>query len=192
MGERRAERDPLLLAARELAGVRVGAIAQADPLEELVGSGEALLLRDALQAERDRDQLLGGQLAGKRAPVVLVGVAERRRAVVGEATLRERAELQARDADAAGARPLEAGEHPHQRRLARSARAEDDADLALLDVERQALQRGDAAVGSRVDAEQIAGLDQAHVPASCARAGPRSSRNARRVASATSAAASSR
>ena len=43
--EGRAERDPLLLAARELAGVRIGAIAQADPLEQLVRAGEPLPLR---------------------------------------------------------------------------------------------------------------------------------------------------
>ena len=192
VGERGAERDPLLLSAGELAGMRVGAVAQSDALEEAVGSHQALAFRDALEPERNRDQLLGGQLARERAPVVLVGVPERGGAVVGEPALRERSELQARDADAAGARTLESGQHAHQRRLARSARTEDDADLAFLDVEREALQGGDTTVGSGIDAEEIAGLDQAHVPASCARAGPRSSRKARRVASATSPAATSR
>ena len=162
---------------------RVGAVAQADPLEQACERARRSLLAHALQAERHRDQLLGAQLAGERAPVVLVGVPERAGPVLGETPLRQRAEIGAGDDDAAGARPLEPREHPHQRRLARPARPEHDADLALVDVEREPLQRRDAAVGSRVDAEQVAGLDEAHVPDSCARAGPRSSRNARRVAS---------
>ena len=146
--------------------MRVRTVAQADAFEELVRPCEALPLRNPLQAKRNSDELLGGQLAGKRAPVVLVGVPERRRPVVGKAALSERAELLARDGDRAGTRPLEPRQDPHQRRLARSARAEDDADLAFLDVERQPLQRGDAAVCSRVNAEEVAGLDEAHVPAS--------------------------
>ena len=36
--ERGAERDALLLAARQLAGVRVGAVEEPDALEELVGA----------------------------------------------------------------------------------------------------------------------------------------------------------
>ena len=146
----------------------------------------------ALEPERHPDQLLRSQLAGERPPVVLVGVAERSGPVVGQAPVGQGPELDTRDGDAAGARPLEPGKHAHQRGLPGPARAEDDADLALGDIEGQSLQRCDATVAPRIDAEQVAGLDEAHAPASCARAGPRSSRNALRVASATSAAATSR
>ena len=121
-------------------GRAVGAVAQPDALEERMGASEAIAVGDASQPERHRDQLLRRQLAGERAPVVLVGVAERVGAVLRETALRERPEVDPRDRDAAGTRPLEPGDHAHQRRLSRTARAENDADLALVDVERQPLQ----------------------------------------------------
>ena len=187
-----AERDALLLTAGQLGRPSGGAIAQPHPLEERMGPSEAIAVGDASQPERYRDQLLGGQLTRERAPVVLVGVAERVGAILREAALRERPEVGACDRDAAGTRTLEAGDHPHQRRLARTARADHDAHLALVDVERQPLQGGDTALGSGIDAEQVTGLDEAHAPLSCARTGPRSLRNAPRVARATSNAATSR
>ncbi len=190
--QRGAEGDPLLLATGELAREGTSPVAQADSLEQAVSARETLRLPGALEPERHRDQLLRSQLAGQRPPVVLVGVAERSGPVVGQAPLGQRSELDARDDDGAGARPLEPRKHAHQRGLPRPTRTENDTDLALSDIERQTLKCRDASAASRIDAEQVAGLDEAHAPTSCARAGPRSSRNARRVASATSAAATSR
>ena len=100
------------------------------------------------------------QLARERAPVVLVGVAGRRRAVAAELPCGEAAEVVAGNVHRAGRGALEAGEHAEQRRLARAARPEHDADLAVGDVEGEALQRGHAAVAAREDAEDVAQLDE--------------------------------
>ena len=87
VGERGTEGDPLLLAAGQLSRQRPGAVPQPDPLEQVVRAGQALLLSNALEPERHRDQLLRAQLAGERAPVVLVGIAERPGPVLGEPAL---------------------------------------------------------------------------------------------------------
>ena len=140
VGERRAERDALLLAARQLTGVRVRAVAQADALEELVRPGEALLLRNA-PAGRAGQRRAARRSARRQARASSAGRRTRASSPGSRRGAAARAMPSCRPATAmrAGARPLESGQDPHQRRLARSARAEDDADLALLDVERQAL-----------------------------------------------------
>ncbi len=144
--ERRAQRDPLLLAAGELARMRVAAVAEPDALEQLVRARIAPLLGDAGQPELDPDELARGQLARERPPVVLVGVADRARAEAGCTPTAERADVDAGDADGAGRGTVEAGDDPEQRRLARAARPEHDAELPLLDGQAQPLQRRDAAL----------------------------------------------
>ena len=84
MRERGAQRDALLLAAGELAGQRIALVGEADALEQTVGGAPALGALDAEQVEAQRDELARGQLGRERALVVLVGVAERARAVVDE------------------------------------------------------------------------------------------------------------
>jgi hypothetical protein len=93
---------------------------------------------------------------------VLLDVPGRQRAVVGQAARGKAAELRTEDARGTRGRPLQPREHPQERRLARAARAEDDQELALLDVERQALQGGRVALRRRVHPEEIAYLDGAH------------------------------
>ena len=180
--ERRAERDPLLLAARELARMRVAAVAEADALEQLVGPRITRGAGLAGQPELDPDELARRQLARERAPVVLVGVADRARAEAGRRPAAERADVDAGDADRARRRPVEAGDDPQQRRLARAARPEDDAELALLDGQAQPLQRGDAAFRRGIDAEDVVDLDERAHSSTSARAGA-GAENARRVAS---------
>ncbi len=173
VGEGSAQRDALLFAAGQLAGQRSRAVVQTDALEELAGAGSPRRLWYACEAERYRDQLLRGELAGERAPVVLVGIAERPRPVVAQSPARHARKVDAVDDDRAGARALQPCENPHQRRLAGPAGAQHDADLALLHAQRQSLKSCHTTLGGRVDAKEITGVDDVHASASCARSGPR-------------------
>ena len=137
--ERRAQGDALLLAARELARQRVGAVGEADALEQPLGGSRALLRLHAEQVEAKRDELARAQLRRERARVVLVRVAERARAVLGEPAAPQRAQVVLEHAHGSRRRAVETGEDAQQRALAGAARAEDDDELAFLDVERQAL-----------------------------------------------------
>ena len=167
MGNRRTERDPLLLAARELSRVSRCSRAETDPFEQLACTGFALALLDALRAELQAHELLCGQLGRQRSCVVLVEVADRARPVAGAATGAERAQVVPERAHRSGRGQVEPGEDPQERRLARSARAEHGQDLPVGDAQRQALERGRVALGSRMDAEHVASLDRrAHAPPS--------------------------
>ena len=180
--ERGAERDPLLLAARELTGMCVAPSPEPDPFEQLVGACVASRCGHAGQPELDSDELPRGQLSGERPPVVLVGVADRARPELGRSPAAERAHVDARDPDRAGRRAVEGGDDPQQCRLPRAARAEDDAELSLLDGEAEPLQRGDAAFRRGIDAEHVLELDERAHSNTSARGGA-GAENARRVAS---------
>ena len=82
--ERGAERDPLLLAARQLARLSVSLLGEPDPVEQFVRAPQALGSGGAVQPELDRDQLARAELGRERARVVLVGVTEQRRAIARE------------------------------------------------------------------------------------------------------------
>ena len=155
MRDRGAERDPLLLAAGQLAGQRVGPVEEPDALEQGRGTAAPLGGRTPRSPSGSADELRGGQLVGERAPVVLVGVAERRArdTVDGRRDAAPRSSPPTRTRPGRGA--LEPRDDPHQRRLARAARPEHDAELALLDGERQPLEGGDASVLGRVDDEDV-------------------------------------
>src|SRR5207237_32287 len=77
---RGAHGDALLLAPRKLSWSRAAPVGEPDALEELVGACEPGRRRNAAQTERQRDELASGELGCERARVVLVGVADRRRA----------------------------------------------------------------------------------------------------------------
>ena len=162
MRQRRAERDALLLAARELAREGVGTIEQADALEELASSDRRRVGWNGGEPERQGDELRRGQLTLERAPVVLVRIPEHVPAIPPELAggrIRERRHRQRR------ARPPTAGARPARtrmkRRLPGPARAEHDADLALVDPSSVSpCKRGDAACGGRVDGEQFARVDE--------------------------------
>ena len=158
--ERGAQRDPLLLAARELPRSCGSTVEQSDPLEQLAGASSPLPELDREQAEGNPDQLLGGQLAGERPPVVLVRVAEGPAAVSREPSGRRVHEVEAVDDHRARGRSLEAGEDPHERRLSRAARTEDDARLPLLDRKGETAQRSYPTSRRRVHDEQLPRLDE--------------------------------
>ena len=84
MGERRAERDPLLFAAGELVRIGVDPVCEPDLAEQL-GRPPALLAgRLACEREPERDELAGRQLRCERLRVALVRVAEPAAAVAVE------------------------------------------------------------------------------------------------------------
>ena len=186
--KRGAERDALLLAARELAGMRVAAAGQADPREQLVGTRVAPGTWLPGEAELDADELARRQLACEGTPVVLVGVADRARAEACGLPPSEHGDVRSGDGHGAGGRAVEARDDPQQRRLARAARTEDDAQLALLHGHRQPLQRGNAPLGRAVDAEEIPDLDECAHSIASTRPGT-AAVNARRVTTRTSTAA---
>ena len=165
--ERRADRDALLLAAGELGRPRVAAVAEADPREQLVGAVESLPALHAGKRGLERDELPGAEVRVERAPVVLLDVAEHARAVPGPLPAALRGEVAAEHVEGPCRRPLEPGEQPKQRRLARAARTQDRRDLPLVERERQPLQRGRVPLRALVDVEHLAGLDRdAHRPSS--------------------------
>ena len=166
-----AERDSLLLAARQLGRVARALLCEADPLEQLVGPPQALARRGAAQAELQCDELARAQLGRERARIVLIRVAEEGRAVRRQAARGQLAEVFAVHAHDARRRTFETGQQPQQRRLAGAARAEHGQYLALRDGQRQPLQRCGVALGRRVDAEHVLQLDRVHAAASEARAG---------------------
>ena len=171
-------------------GRAVAPVEQADALEQLCARATVPVgPRRAAEAEREADELLRGQVAGERPPVVLVGVADDSRAVAATAD----AEAAPTSSPSTSASPADGrsrpATHADERRLARAARTEHDADLAPLDPERQPAQRGDAAVLGRVDDEHVAQVDERAHPSPPIRPGPRGSANARRVVHATSATA---
>ena len=154
-----AERDALLLASGELARAGRRPVEEADSLEELAGPSPPFALVDRREPERDGDELLRGELARECLPVVLVGVAENVSAVSRELPRRGTAELEPGDEHRPGRRPLEPGQHAHERRLARTARAQHDADLALVHRQREPAQRGDAAGRGRIHGVEVSRID---------------------------------
>ena len=186
--ERSAERDALLLAAGELTRMRVAAAGQAHPGEQLVRARVAPGAWLPREAELHADELARRQLARERTPVMLVGVADRARAVAGSLPPSEHRNVRSGDGDGARGRTVEARHDPQQGRLARAARTEDDAELTLLNGHRQTLKRGNAALGRAVDAKEIPDLDECGHSIASTRPGT-GSVNARRVTQSTSTAA---
>ena len=118
---------------------------------------------------------------------MLVGVADDSRPVACDGGRRGGADIEPVDESEPGRRTLEACDDTDERRLARAARTEHDADLAPLDPERQPAERGNAAVLGRMNDEHVAQVDERAHPSPPIRPGPRGSANARRVVHATSA-----
>src|SRR5581483_4191988 len=160
--ERGTDRDALLLAAAELARQRIPAVEQTHALEQTVGDSLALRTRSAEQGEPQRDELARRELRLERPRVVLVGVAQRVRAVLEQRPAAQRAQVVVEDAHAARGRAVEPGEDAEERALAGAARPEHDDDLAFGDVEREALQGDRRALGGGVEPKDVACLDRAH------------------------------
>src|SRR5207244_8420786 len=123
----------LLHSARELARVALGEAAQPERAEELAGRPAPALGRDALQLEPELDVL------ERRAPREEAGVLEH-----GGDPARIRARhRRARDQQPPAVRDHEAAEHAEERRLAATGGADQRAELALGDRERDVVERVD-------------------------------------------------
>ncbi len=156
-GQRPGQPDPLLHAAGELAGQRVGALAQPDLLQRPPGllppgaGVDAADLQPVLGVLHDgavREQR--EVLEHHRDPLVAQGPQ------VGGA---ERAEVATVDGDAARGRLDEPVQQPDQRRLARAGQAHDHEQLAVGDVEGHVV-HGEGRAGAALDlrpAETLAG-----------------------------------
>src|SRR5512133_1361597 len=142
--------------------MRVGAVFETHATEQVERLRSTFRARLPGEAELERDELTRGQLRRERLNVVLVDVPSRLRPVGVEPATGQARKIGSEDADRTCRRPVEAGEQPQQGGLAGSTRSEHDDDLALLDAERQSLQRGRVSLRRRVDAEDVLDLDRAH------------------------------
>ena len=120
-GQRAGERDALALAAGQLVRVVLGAVREPDELEAL---GQAPVRR---RAEAD----VAGDRQVREQRALLEDHADAAR--LGLDPLAGAGDRAAADPHAAGVGPLEAGDQPQQRRLARAARAEHGEEAAALE-----------------------------------------------------------
>ena len=125
--ERARERDPLPLAARELARLGLGAVGEPHELEHLPDAARDLGLRDLLALEAEGDVVVDREVLEER-------VALEHRVDVA-AVGRHALDRLALEQDLALVGLLEAGDHPQRRRLAAAGRPEDREERAARDVE---------------------------------------------------------
>jgi hypothetical protein len=126
--QRPGQRDPLLLAARELPRLPVLVPLELDDAEHLLDATLVLAARHALYLQPERDVVVDRHVREER--VLLEHHVDR--AAVRE----DRRHVVALEQDAPLVGDLEAGDHPQRRRLAAAARAEQREELAFADRER--------------------------------------------------------
>jgi len=141
------ERDALLHAAAELAGIEIGEARKMHEIEIVGGPGEALGLRQPFHLERPRDVLDGGE-PGKQRELL------EHHAAIGAG----RPDRGAVEAQLAAARGLEAADDVQERALAAARRPDDGDELVLVNGQRQAIDGGDAPVLDRERLVEIAHL----------------------------------
>jgi hypothetical protein len=120
-------------------------------IEIFRGLGQALALGQSLHLERPCDVLDGGE-PGKQRELL------EHHAAIGA----RRPDRTAVEPQVAGGRGLEAAEDVQERALAASGRPDDRDELVLIDGERQAVDRRDAAVVDRERLIEIGHLQQRH------------------------------
>jgi hypothetical protein len=131
--QRAGQRHALLLTARELVRVVVDARRQADELEQLRGTGAALVARDLAHAQPELD-VLAGRHVGEQA----VGLEHHAHVALAG---RHRNDVAAVDQQLATGRLFEPGDDTQRRGLATAAGPEQRDQLAGLDLEREFGQR---------------------------------------------------
>ena len=125
--DRARERDALPLAAGQLAGLALAVPLEPDAGERLARLRAALRLRDLPHAQAVLHVLLHRHVREQR--VVLEDGVDR------PVERRATGDVRPAELDPALVGPLEAGDHPQRRRLARAGRAEHREELAARDVE---------------------------------------------------------
>src|SRR5205814_783719 len=133
------DRDPLLLAAGQLAGEMARPIAQPDVVEERQRAPAQIRLLDAVRRKRRLHVLERAQRGDE--VELLEDVAERAQAELGQVAIRESAEVVAVVLDLARARLVEPAEQLEQAGLPGAARSLERQELALRDREVDAGER---------------------------------------------------
>ena len=131
--ERAGERDPLLLAARELARLALLDAGEVDQLEDLPHAPVELRALEPLAPQPEGDVLEDRQVREERVALedgVDVSLVRRQ---PGHRLLAE--------VDRAGVRLLEAADHPQRRRLAAARGPEQGEERPVLDLERDLVDR---------------------------------------------------
>ena len=129
--------DALLLAARQLARVVLGAFGEPDDLQRDARPLSPLRLRQLRQQQRQLDVLLGRQ--HRQQVVELEDEPDVLRAPLRQLAAAERADGHAADLDRAAGRRVEAADQIEQRGLAGSRRTHQREEIALRDFEVDAL-----------------------------------------------------
>jgi hypothetical protein len=137
--DRPRERDALALPAGELHGLAVAEALEPDDRQRLVGAAAPVRALDAFHPEAVLDVVADGHVREERV-VLEDGVHV---PVVG----RPVRDVDAAEPDAPGVGPLEAGDHPKRRRLARPGRPEHREELAACDLEVDRVDGNNVAVG---------------------------------------------
>jgi len=133
---------PLELAAAELVHAVIGAIREADKIDDLVRFPARCGERFAAQEQRQANVFAN---AHRREQVEeLEDDAEFRPAVGGQFGFAGTVQRQPGDDDFTGGRCIESADQMHERALATAARAGDGDEFALRDLERDIVQRGHA------------------------------------------------
>ena len=144
--ERAGDRHPLPLAARELGRASEQPIAEPDPVKRLCGPFTALVRRRPRVEEAVGDVLERARVLCQEE--LLEDEADPGRPHTGQVAVGQVRHVEPGDQDPTGARALQRSHHVEQRRLPRTGRTEDRRQLARLDPEADALQRGHRRVGA--------------------------------------------
>ncbi len=139
--ERGGEVEPALHAARVGADAAVGGGGEVDPFQQCVGPFAAFGRRQALQGRLQADQLTARHQRIERR--FLQGDTDRAPDLAGFGD-----DVVAGDSGAAAGRQQQRRQHPHRRRLAGAVGSEEAVDLALVDLEVDALDGEDLAEGA--------------------------------------------
>src|SRR5262245_57976190 len=161
MGNRRTERDALLLSAGQLLRMFLGPVREPDSLEKLPRHSPALgrVFTSKLEPERYDPATAEATRDGSR--VVLVEEAEAACAKRCASRRPESCHVDPEHMCASRRKGLEARDDPEQRRLAGSARSERDDHLPALDREIEPLQGGDGSPDRWIDAKRSVDVDGA-------------------------------
>ncbi len=129
LDQRAGERDALLLAARQLGRPAVEQFARPEPARAILARPALRLRRAARCLKRSGNRMF---VARRHVRIERVGLEDDADVAVARLDL---VDHRAVEADLAGARRVDAGEHEQRRRLAAARRPEDRDELAVLDRE---------------------------------------------------------
>ena len=145
-----ANRDPLLFTSRQFSGTRIGFLSKPHPLEELDCAALHDGSRCPQKSEAKTDDLLRGKLWREKAGVMLVDITDVASAIAGKLASAQLGDLLFKYTHAPRGWQIEPREQAQERCLFRIRWADHDHDLVLGNRERESLERGGVAFGSRM------------------------------------------